>query len=286
MKKAFNCKVFGMGIVTGFFLLNGCVGAGVNTGVEIGTTNVNNFGSGPTGQKVAAEKPKPVAETQKIILLNDRKDMLRLMLKPEGTAPDEKGLAQNIAQQTAGALSGDDARIVTEGICDIRLVIRPKLTQVDRDGDYYRLNCSVVVEMKSAASNRIFGSKTIKIVSPRRVLGKEAAVSKFEEPAAKAVSDWCRKELQRLANSEIGSTVLTMQLRTVKNKKRDLKRDAAVIREISEQLGKLPNLVTYELVGQDNEKGTCQYRIVYFISAYPGGIANAVSALVGTIAQH
>ena len=29
MKKAFNCKVFGMGIVTGFFLLNGCVGAGV-----------------------------------------------------------------------------------------------------------------------------------------------------------------------------------------------------------------------------------------------------------------
>ena len=77
-----------------------------------------------------------------------------------------------------------------------------------------------------------------------------------------------------------------MQLRTVKNKKRDLKRDAAEIREISEQLGKLPNLVTYELVGQDNEKGTCQYRIVYFISAYPGGIANAVSALVGTIAQH
>ena len=285
MKKTFNCKVFGMGIVTGLFLLNGCVGAGVNTGVEIGTTNVNNFGSGPTGEKVSEEKAKPVAETQKIILLDDHKDLLRLMLKPDGASSDEKGLARNIAQQTAGALSGDDAKVVTGGVCDIHLTIRPKLTQVDRDGDYYRMNCSVVVEMKSATSNRIFRSKTIQIVSPRRVLGKEAAVSKFEEPAAKAVAEWCRAELQRLNNSEIGSTILTMQLRTVKDEERDPKRDAAEINAISEQLAKLPNLISYELVGQDSEKGTCQYRIVYFISAYPGGIANAVSALVGTIAK-
>ena len=285
MKKAVKRSVFGMGIVTGFFLLAGCVGAGVNTGVEIGTTNVNNFGSGPTGQKVATEKPKPAAETKKIILLNDRKDLLRLMLKPEWNGKDEMGLARNIAQQTAGALSSEDAIVVTGGKCDIRLVVRPKLTLVDRDGDYYRMNCSVVIEMKSAASNRIFGSKTIKIVSPRRVLGKEAAVAKFEEPAAKAASEWCRKELHRLANTDIGSAVLTIQLRTVKGKKRDLKRDAAEIKTISDELAKLPNLVTYELVGQDNENGTCQYRVVYFISAYPGGIANAVSALVGTIVQ-
>ena len=285
MKKAVKRNMFGMGIVTGFFLLAGCVGAGVNTGVEIGTTNVNNFGSGPTGQKVAAEKPKPVAETQKIILLNDRKDMLRLMLKPEWNSKEEMGLARNIAQQTAGALSSEDAIVVTGGKCDIRLVVRPKLTLVDRDGDYYRMNCSVVIEMKSAASNRIFGSKTIKIVSPRRILGKDAAVAKFEEPAAKEASEWCRKELHRLANTEIGSAVLTLQLRTVKNKKRDPKRDAAEIKAISDELAKLPNLVTYELVGQDNENGTCQYRVVYFISAYPGGIANAVSALVGTIVQ-
>ena len=285
MKKAVKRNVLGMGIVTGCFLLAGCVGAGVNTGVEIGTTNVNNFGSGPTGQKVAAEKPKPAAETKKIILLNDRKDLLRLIVKPEWNSKDEMGLAQNIAQQTTGALSSEDAIIVTEGNCDIRLIVRPKLTQVDRDGDYYRMNCSVVIEMKSAASNRIFGSKTIKIVSPRRVLGKDAAVAKFEEPAAKEASEWCRKELHRLANTEIGSTVLTIQLRTVKNQKRDPKRDAAEIKAISDELAKLPNVVTYELVGQDNENGTCQYRIVYFISAYPGGIANAVSALVGTIAQ-
>ena len=283
MKKAVKRKVLGMGIVTGFFLLAGCVGAGVNTGVEIGTTNVNNFGSGPTGQKVATEKPKPATETKKIILLNDRKDLLRLTLKPEWNSKDEMGLAQNIAQQTTGALSSEDAIIVTEGNCDIRLIVRPKLTQVDRDGDYYRMNCSVLIEMKSAASNRIFGSKTIKIVSPRRVLGKDAAVAKFEEPAAKEASEWCRKELHRLANTEIGSAVLTIQLRTVKNQKRDPKRDAAEIKAISDELAKLPNVVTYELVGQEN--GTCQYRIVYFISAYPGGIANAVSALVGTIAQ-
>ena len=275
-----------MGIVTGFSLLAGCVGAGVNTGVEIGTTNVNNFGSGPTGQKVAAEKPKPAAETKKIILLNDRKDLLRLIVKPEWNSKEEMGLARNIAQQTAGALSSEDAIVVTSGKCDIRLIVRPKLTLVDRDGDYYRMNCSLVIEMKSAASNRIFGSKTIKIVSPRRVLGKDAAVAKFEEPAAKEASEWCRKELHRLANTEIGSAVLTLQLRTVKNKKRDPKRDAAEIKAISDELAKLPNVVTYELVGQDNENGTCQYRIVYFISAYPGGIANAVSALVGTIAQH
>lgn len=285
MKQAFYRKMFGMGIVTGTFLLTGCVGAGVNTGLEIGTTNVNHFGSGPTGQKVVADKQKPVEETRKIILLNDQKDLLRLILKPEGNSQDEMLLARNIAQQTSGALSSEDAKILTGGNCDIQLIIRPKLIQVDQDGDYYRFNCDVAVEMKSAFSKRIFGRKTFKIISSRRVLGKDAAVAKFEEPAAKEVSGWCRKELHRLANTEVGSTVLNIQLRTVKDQKRDPKQDATEIKAINDQLAKLPNLVTYELVGQDNENGTCQYRVVYFISAYPSGIANAVSALVGTIAK-
>ncbi len=287
MEKKFFSRILSVGAMTGMTLLGGCVGAGVDTGVEIGTTHVNNFGTGPTARQVATERLEPLPQTKQIILLGDQKDLLRLTLKPEGISEDEKKLARDIAQLTTGAVSSNDAQVLESGNGDVRLTIRPKLKTIDKDVDYYRMNCDVVIELKAVNSDRIFGSKTIKLVSPGRKLGKDAAVSQFDEPAAKEAAEWCRGELKRIADKELGVAVLTIQLPTPpKGKARRPERDSANIKAIGDNLRKLPNLVSYEFAGQDGEKGTCQFRVAYFKTAYPSGIANEISALIGAIAQH
>lgn len=266
-------------------LFAGCFGAGVQSGVEVGTTN-NYFGSGPTASEVTEQPAKPLPKTEKIVLLQNQRDLLKLSIKSEGNSADEKQLAAGIAQRTRGALSSDDAKIITDDKCDVRALIRPKLTIVDQDGDYFRMNCTVELEMKSSDGRRVFGANKIEIVSPRRVLGKSAAISKLEEAAAENSAEWYRKELKRIANDEVGVTVLSMQLPTVsEGESRDSQADAANIKAIGDNLAKLPNLISYELVGQDLKTGICQYRVVYFISAYPNGIANEVGALIGTVKQ-
>ena len=278
-------QMLNVGAAAGLALVAGCVGAGVKTGVEVGTTH-NHFGTGPTATQTAAQPAKPLPETKQIVLLNDQRDLLRASVRGEGADADENALAADIAKRAQGALSADDAKIVTDGNFDVRITIRPKLTVVDQDGDYIRMNCVTDVEMKSADGKRIFGAKKIEIAAPRRVLGKQAAISKLGSAAAEATAEWCRQELKRIANNEIGATVLSVQLPTVpKDKPRDPAVDAANIKAIGDNLAKLPNLVTYEFVGQDQQGGTCKYRVVYFISAYPNGISNEVSALVKSIEQ-
>ena len=287
MKKSFYRQIVSATAVSATALLfAGCFGAGVQSGVEVGTTN-NYFGSGPTASEVKEESAKPLPKTEKIVLLNNQRDLLKLSVKSEGNNSDEKALAADIVQQTQGALSSDDAKIVTDGKYDVTLTIRPKLTVVDQDGDYYRMNCDVNVEMKSADGRRIFGSKKIEIAAPRRVLGKDAAISKLAEPAATNTAEWSRKELTRLANEEVGATRISVQLPTVsEGETRNAQKDAANIKAIGDNLAKLPNLISYELVGQDPQTGVCEYRVVYFISKYPNGIANEVSALVSSVKQN
>lgn len=240
----------------------------------------------PIATKVTAEPVNTQEQTEKAILLNTRKDLLRLIVKPEGGNTDESTLAADIVQRTQGALASDDARIVTDGNCDVRVSIRPKLTIVDQDGGYYRMNSTVDVSMTSADGRRIFGTNKIEVTVPRRVMGKDAAISGLAEPAASKTADWCRKELNRIADAEVGATVLSIQLPAVpEGEKRDAQTDAANIKAIGDEIAKLTNLVSYELVGQDLQAGTCQYRVVYFISKYPNGIANEVSVLLGKVKQ-
>ena len=283
MKKSLYHWILNVGAAAGISLTAGCVGAGVKA--EVGTTH-NHFGTGPTASQVAAQPAKPLSQTKKIVLLGDQRDLLRVILRAEGRDADARALAAETAQSVRGALSADDARVITGGVCDVRITIFPRLTTVDRDGDYFRMNCTVDVEIKSADNKRLFGAKKIEIVSPRRVLGKKAAIARLEAAASKSAAEWCRKELKRIVNTEIGATTLSIQLPTVPEKEsRDSAADTANIKAIGDNLAKLPNLVSYELVGQEPQAGTCQYRIVYFLSAYPSGISNAVGALVGSIKQ-
>ena len=287
MKKIYSMSGIGAGTLFTLVSLSGCLGAGVSTGLEVGNTTVNNFGTGPAARQVDAAKPPaaPVSSKQ-IILLGDKVDLLRLNLVPEGISADEKTLSGTIAQGITSGISSNDARVMSGGNTDLRLTVRPKLTTIDQAGEYFRMNCDVVIELKAVNSDRIFGSRTIRMVGARK-LGKEAAIAQFDEPAAKAAAEWCRGELKRIADNDLGVAVLTMQLPTVpKGDKRSPELDARNIKAIGDNLAKLPNLVSYEFVGQDQETGNCQFRVAYFKSAYPSGIANEVSALIRSIVSH
>ena len=258
-------------------LLAGCVGDRTNT--------VNNFGNGPTAQKVEVARPKPVppkpVPSKTVVLLADQRVQLRLGVQGEGVSEEEKGMAKRIGLLVSGAVSANDVQIVRQGALDVRLLIRPRLQLVDQDGEYYRMNCEVEAELRSVSNARLYGAKKIQVVSPRRVLGRPAAVAKLEEPAGRQMVEWCRAELRRLVNEEVGCSLLTLQLPApARGKKRDPQRDAALIRAVGEELGKLPNLVSYQLLAQDEGTGTCQYRVAYFLRAYPNGVANEVGALV------
>ena len=237
------------------------------------------------GQNPGKSRPR-LSPTQKVILLEDHRDLLHLTITAGGITSDEKKLAEDIVQLTTGGVSSDDAKVLSSGNGDVRLTIRAKLKTIDRDQNYYRMNCDVDIELRAVNSPRIFGTKTIKLVSPKRVLGKEAAVSQFDESASRETAEWCRTQLKKIAEDELGVAIVTLQLPSVPaGKPRNAKRDAAHINAIGNKLREMKSLVSYQLVALDDEIGACQYRVVYFKSAYPNGIANGISIQIDTIAR-
>ena len=258
----------------------------INAGASAGIL----LAAGCAGTKAADQSKRaqaaPTVKTEsfrapKVVLIDQRRDLLRLSVVAEGADADERELAADIVKRTQGALAADDAKIVIDGKCDVRVTIRPKLATVDRDGDYIRLNCEADVEMKSPDGKRLFGAKKIEIRSQQRTLGKAAAISKLSAAAAKETADWCRSELKRIANAEIGVSLLTIQL-PAEEKTRNT---AAGTKAIGSRIARLPNLVACEFVGEDRKNGMCRYRVVYFISAYPNGISHEVGALIGSSEQ-
>ena len=297
MKKTLCRRMLDLGAAVGLTLVAGCAGSEFKKPAEDKPAQqVKSKPQGNSAQQVKApDKPqrkagvkaKPQIPDGPLVLLDDpQRDLLRLKITSTGAGADEKALSEDILQRTLEAISADDAKVVSGGNADLRLTIRSKLTTVDRDIDYVRMNCVVDVEMKSADGKRIFGVKKIEVVSPRRVLGKAAAISKLGKTAAEAAAEWCRKELKRIADTEVGAVILAVQLPAVpKGKRRDAAADSAAIKSIRSKLARLPKLVSCRLVSQDAETGLCRYRVVYFISQYPDGPANEAGALLKSIKQ-
>ena len=262
MKRALRrelCVIAAMGIS----LLTACTGTENSAEAKAEPVQVRQAGSQPRGNLRAKSA------------VAAKKDLLRVKMVSEGSSAEEKNFARETAQQTAGELSKEDARIMMSGPCDLQIVIRPRLKEIDRDGGYYRMNCDVLVEIKSPAVNQVFGSRELKIVSPRRGLGKPDAISKLTSPAVKAIAGYCRKELQRITASEVSATLISIQFYSMD--KNNTIQNASAIKSVGDILAKL-NPISYELTAQDLDKGTCQYRLVYFSSAYPNGIVNEVNA--------
>lgn len=224
---------------------------------------------------------------EKIALLKEQHGILTMSIKSKKGDAYETALADEIAKRMQGALSRDVAIKSDDDKCNVRVSVRPILTLVDQDDDYYRMNCSVDIEMKSADEKRLFGATRIELGAPRRVLEEENAVGSFAEPAANSSVEWCRKELNRIIDSEIGMSMISIQLPDEpEGKERNLQKDAASILKIGEALGKQKKILKYELISQDSRSGVCIYRVVYFTSEYQNGLVNELNALFSAKKQN
>jgi len=225
--------------------------------------------------------------SEKIALVKDQHDILTMSIKSGKGDLDEAALSAEIVKRMNSALSHDIAIKPDDDKCDVRVEVSPNLEFVDEDDDYFRMSCSVDIEMKSADGKRLFGATKIDLGAPRRVLGYEESVAAFTEPAADSAVEWCRKELNRIVDSEIGMTLISFSLPAVpEGKERNLQKDAASIIKIGNTLEKQKKILKYELVSQDSRNGICIYRVVYFTSEYPNGLVNELNALFSATKQN
>ena len=225
--------------------------------------------------------------SEKVALLKEQHDILTMSIKSGKGDSDETALSAEIVKRMNSAMSHDIAIKPDDDKCDVQVFVRPNLALVDQDDDYFRRSCSVDIEMKSADGKRLFGATKIELGAPRRVLGYEESVDRFAEPAANSAAEWCRKELNRIVDSEVGITLVSIQLPAVpEGKARNLQKDAASIVKIGETFEKQEKILKYELISQDSRNGICIYRVVYFTSEYPNGLVNELNALFSATKQN
>jgi hypothetical protein len=248
----------------------------VNSVTDNSKTDNSKTDISKTNKKNSEFPEKPAEKTGKrsVVVFNGQRDLLRVIVTAEGRDADEKAFGADVVRRTQGALSADDAKVITDGNCDLRITVRPELTVVDQDGDYIRMNSETDIEIKSADGRRIFGVNRIKVDIPRRVLGKKAAITSLGTATADSASKWCREDLARIAKTEVGAIVFSIRWPDVPDKgPRDI--TAADIKSIGDVIADM-KIVSYEFVGR--ERDVCRFRVVYFISAYPNGFVNEAGA--------
>jgi len=231
--------------------------------------------------------PRPVV-VYEMVKLVERHDVLRVFVSGEGATDSERQLAGRLVFQAKGGLASDKAEVRLEkDASDAILTIRPRLTTVDHDGNYWRLNCEVQSELRASNAKRVFAAKSFKFVAPKRVLGLENAVKQFEDEGGRAVSDWCAKELNHIFDRDVEVALLNIELiqRPV-DAQRNVVEDNRQIMAIGEGLRRMPGIISYELTGRNEGQGTCTYRVVYFRREYPNGIGTHVSVMANRIVLH
>ena len=294
MKKMITASLAG---TLAALFLNSCAGFGTDTNIG-NTTNVYNIGNGGNagsvkqdeaplpertapGKKQATSKKRVQAESKKVIILSDQRDMLRVRLASSANDPGEKMFAARLNSGITGATGLDEVKIVSGKNTDLIMQIQPRLILIDKAGEYYRLNGEVSVSIKDSALRRTFNSKIFSVTGTR-TLGKEAAIRKLSNAVQREVTSWFRKTVNHISEKELDAAILKIKL---PGNVRNVKRDNSNIHIISNYLAKLGGVVSYGYRGMDTGSGTCEFRILYFRDKYPGGIANAASILLDSAAE-
>lgn len=214
--------------------------------------------------------------TGRILLLSHQEDRLRLKLEASGSSDQEQQLAVQVARKVSQNI-GESAKVVNAGNYDVNLTITPTLSLLDQSGEYYRMKCDIRVTLKPQSSSRVYSAHSLSFPSERK-LGKSEVIKQFSVPAGMEISTWCKKELAKVSDEEIGVAMLTIQLpKYFWQRKRRPDNDMANTKEVGDKLAAMPSLMDYEFIAIDETQGTCVYRVVYFKSAYPNGFANEAS---------
>ena len=233
--------------------------------------------------KAEIGRPVPPVRTMRVVeLTRSHHDVLKLFVMGEGATDSERQLAAKLVAQVKGGVAPQRADVRTDmNSADLVLRVRPHLTTVDHDGNYWRLNCEVLAEMQTRNAESIVAGKSFKYVMDKRVLGLEAAMSPIAEKGGKDVSNWCSSHLAEAFGREVGIALLSIELPPPpKGMQRNPVNDNRAILSIGEELRGMPGLLSYELTGKDEGLGICTYRLVYFRKSFPNGIATHVSAAV------
>lgn len=235
------------------------------------------------------DRPQPPARTMRVVEISrPQHDVLKLFVMGEGATDAERQLAGKLVSQAKGGVAPERADVrLDKKSADIVLNIRPHLTTVDHDGNYWRLNCEVLAEMQTRNAERVVASQSFKYVMDKRVLGLEAALAPFAEKGGKDVAAWCSKNLASLFGQEVGIALLAIELPQVPNgQNRNALDDNRDIVSIGEKLNGMAGLLNYELTGREVEKGVCTYRLVYLRKNFKSGIDTHVSVVLNKPAMH
>ena len=263
-------------VLASLVLVDGCVRGKVGG-------NAENSSNVPPYINISSKQVNLLQDNQVVNAINVKRDLLQVCFKAEGQNENDGLLASNISRQICSTICSADARIVNKGKFDLQILIHSKEETVDKDGDYILMQARIDIEIMSADGQRIFGTKTLEIANPHRFLGRNLACSNLETSAVEKATDWCRQELHRIAEMEIDTAILMIELPASNDESRDYATDATRIRSIGNVLESMHNIVSFEFIDYNSSTGTCQYRVAYFHSAYPNGISNEVTTLVNTI---
>lgn len=214
-----------------------------------------------------------------VVILDNYRDQLRLLIETEGTKSTEKELAETIKTMVAGLVENKVAAVFTRGDADLRLVIKPTLNQIDKSGEYFRINSRTKLEIKDAYGNQIYGTREVSVKGVR-TLGESEAIHNLSEPTAQESAQWCNEKLAKISEDELDIVVLRIELIKSAGQEDSDETVNIKIKAISDKLAKLPGLVRHDFTGVDTEQNICEFRLVYFKNSHPAGIMNSVGALL------
>lgn len=219
--------------------------------------------------------PSPVSPVNKLVILSDNVDMLRLRMTEGG---NERAFAADLFTELTGSLGSTAARIVTDDYYDLLLRVTPSFSTVDIAGEFVRLVCAVNVELFPKNGHQIYGSKLFEFKSGKRQLGMNNAKKQFTHMACEKISEWTRQNLARLSTQEINAGIVRFRVNPPVAGAAQPHLFSKEIVRIGAAINKLPGIVDYQLVEQDNDNGVCAYRIVYFKNKIRNGLANELAA--------
>ena len=228
----------------------------------------------PTGATNVA-LPNPVPPVNTLVILSDNVDMLRLRLTEGG---NERAFAADLFTELTGTLGGTAARIVTDEYYDLLLRVTPSFSTVDIAGEFVRLDCSVNVQLIPRNGHQIYSSKLFDFKSGKRQLGMDNAKKQFTYMACEKISEWTRQNLAYLSTQEINAGIVRFRVNPPVSGVAQPHLFSKEIVRIGAAISKLPGIIDYQLVEQDNTYGICAYRIVYFKNKIRNGLANQLAA--------
>lgn len=200
------------------------------------------------------------------------RDKLRVMIFDN---KKEFSFCKKLANTLASSVITDNSEIISSTPYDVAIFLDPEFELIDKDGEYYRINCEqLTVTIRSA--RKVYAVKVIEPKPLPRKLSIDKAKDQYIKSAAAEISPFLTAELEKIANYEIGVSEVGFNLQNV-SEKADSADISENVEKISRILRSTPGIVNYTLLNQDINKAHCTFRIVYLKDDFRQGLTNVLN---------